>query len=130
MLHTAAAANSVTHDIGNRHIGLTAGIRISDGRLVDNLWNGFVRKRRGADIDQRSQPSHGSPRCDPAEAQFGDRRALDPANIFLPQACESRMAGPGAYEAAADQYDSLILRHDFLEADDERFSEGHFLRHG
>src|SRR4029434_6772589 len=96
MLHAAAAANPVAHEIGHRHVGLASGVRVSDSRLVDNLRNGFVGKCCGADVDERSEPGHGRSRSYTAEAKLGDGRRLDAARILLAQTRESRLAGSWA----------------------------------
>src|SRR4029434_2474929 len=101
MWHAAAAANPVAHEIGNRHVGLAAGVRVSDGRLVDDLRNGFVRKRRGADIDERSEPGHGRSRSYTAEAKLGDGRRFDAARILLAQTREYRPAARRDVQPAA-----------------------------
>src|SRR4029453_8100501 len=130
MLHAAAAANPVAHEIGHRHVGLASGVRVSNSRLVDDLRNSFVRKGRGADVDQRSEPGHGRARRYTAEAKLGDGWRLDPARILLAQTRESRLAGPRAYQTAADHYDAPVLFHDFFQRADEGLSKSHFLRHG
>src|SRR5262249_4021086 len=130
MLHAAAAANPVAHEIGHRHIGLAAGVRVSDGRLVDDLRNRFVRKRRRADIDERPEPGHRRSRSYTAEAKLGDGWRLDAARMLLAQARESCLGGSRAYQPAADQYHAPVLFHDFFQRANERLSKGHFLRHG
>src|SRR4029453_11388401 len=115
MLHAAPAANPVAHEIGHRHVGLASGVRVSDGRLVDDLRNSFVRKGRGADVDERSEPGHGGSRRYTAEAKLGDGRRLGPARILLAQTRETRPAGARAFQPAADPYDPPVLFHDFFQ---------------
>src|SRR5438132_7049578 len=129
MLDAAATANPVAHEIGNRHVGLPAGVRVGDGRLVDDLRNSFVRKRRRADVDEGSEPCHGGSRCYAAKAKLCDGRRLDPAGIFFPQTRESRLAGSRADQASTDQYHAGILLHDFAQGTYKSLTKGHFLRH-
>src|SRR5918996_75556 len=123
MLYAATTANAVAHEIGHRHVGLSAGVRISDGRLVDDLWNGFVRESRSADVDERPETRHCRACRDAAEADLGDGRGFHTARELLTQTGKLRLARPGSNQTATDQYDAAVLFQDFAEGAPERFTE-------
>ena len=130
VLHPSAAADAVAHEVGDRGVGLAAGVGVGNGGLVVDLRDRLVRKGRCPDVHQRPKPGHGRAGGDAAVAQLGDGRGLDAVAVPLAHRAEPLRAGSRAHQPAADQHHPPILLHGLGQCLDQSLSQGHFSRHG